>query len=207
MKQSDHYYNGSSTSTQTSSKRKRNVLSIETKLKIIEDLKKVATAVSLSEKYGVPRTTINDLKKDSSKIEVYASRMEALDGRTKKRKTIKSATNESVDTAVWLWFVQKRSEGVPLSGPMVCEKAILFNEKMNGNPEFKASSGWLKNFKNRHGIRELLVEGEKMSSATVDNCQPTVDNFMAKFLKLITDNNLTREQVYNADETGLNYRV
>lgn len=135
-----------STSKQTSSKRKRNVLSIETKLKIIEELKKGASAVSLSVKYDVPRTTINDLKKDSSKIEEFASRMETLDGQPKKRKTMKSATNGTVDTAVWLWFVQKRSEGVPLSGPMVCEKAILFNEKMNGNPEFKASSGWFKKF-------------------------------------------------------------
>ena len=29
---------------------------------------------------------------------------------------------------------------------------------------FKASSGWLKNFKSRHGIRESDIEGEKLSS-------------------------------------------
>lgn len=51
-----------------SNKRKRNVVSIETKLEIIKELKKGATTVSLSTKYGMPRQTISDLKKKQMKL-------------------------------------------------------------------------------------------------------------------------------------------
>lgn len=88
-------------STSGSQKRKRNVLTFEKKLEIIAELKKGATAVALSAKFDVPRTTINDLKKNADEIEKYASHMESLDGRPKKRKTMKRATNESLDTALY----------------------------------------------------------------------------------------------------------
>lgn len=184
-------------------KRKRAVLTLEKKLEIIEALKKGATAVTLSVQFNVPRTTINDLKKKSTEIEQYASQMESLDGRTKQRKTMKGAANEALDTALYLWFIQKRSEGVPLSGPIVAEKALFFNTKLNGDPSFKASCGWLDNFKNRHGIRELNIEGEKMSAA----CMETVNAFKVKFQQMMDDNGFSRDQVYNADETGLNYKA
>lgn len=121
----------------------------------------------------------------------------------KKRKTMKMATNEKLDEAVYLWFVQKRCEGIPLSGPIIKEKAIQFNQKLEGDTDFKASGGWLYKFKNRHGIRELNIEGEKMSAASTE----TVEAFKAKFKQMVEDMGLTRDQVYNADETGLNYKA
>lgn len=184
-------------------KRKRDVLTIEKKLEIIDELQKGASAVALSVRYEVPRTTINDLKKNAEQIKAYASQMESLDGQSKNRKTMKKATNEDLDTAVYMWFVQKRSEGIPLSGPMVCEKAIFFNEKLGGGAQFKASTGWLKNFKQRHGIRELNIEGEKLSAASGE----AVDAFRIKFQKMLDEKSLTRDQVYNADETGLNFKA
>lgn len=184
-------------------KRKRNVLTFEKKLEIIREIKKGVSAVALSTQFGVPRTTINDLKKNADEIERFASQMESMDGRSKKRKTMKKAANEALDTALYLWFVQKRSEGVPLSGPIVAEKALQFNAKLNGDASFKASIGWVDNFKGRHGIRELNIEGEKMSAASVE----TVNAFRDKFKKMIDEMGLTREQIYNADETGLNYKA
>lgn len=78
-----------------------------------------------------------------------------------------------------------------------------FNTKLNGDASFKASVGWVDNFKGRHGIRELKIEGEKMSAAGVE----TVNAFKDKFQKMIDELCLTRDQVYNADETGLNYKA
>lgn len=127
----------------TSGKRKREVLTLERKLEIIGELRKGATAVSLSERFKVPRTTINDLKKNADEIEKFASEMESLEI-GKRRKTMKTATNEKLDEAVYLWFMQKRCEGIPLSGPIICEKAIQFNLLLGGSDEnFKASGGWL----------------------------------------------------------------
>jgi hypothetical protein len=46
----------------------------------------------------------------------------------------------------------------------LCEKAITFSEKLGGVNDFKASQGWLRNFKSQHGIRELEVAGKKLSA-------------------------------------------
>ncbi|KRZ72713.1 Jerky -like protein-like [Trichinella papuae] len=56
----------------------------------------------------------------------------------------------------------------------------------------KPSSGWLRNFKSRHGIRELKIHGEKLSA---DN--ESAENFTA------TKEGYDLDFVYNADETGL----
>lgn len=129
--------------------------------------------------------------------------MESYDGRPKQRKTMKRVANGALDVALYLWFTQKRREGIPLSGPIVAKKALFFNEKLNGDKKFHASNGWLDNFKNRHGIRQLNIEGEKMSAASAE----VVDAFKVKFRQIIEANGLTRDQVFNADETGLNFKA
>jgi hypothetical protein len=79
------------------------------------------------------------------------------------RKTMKLAENTKLDDAVYKWFLQKWSTGEPISGPLLCEKALLFSEKISGpSTTFQASTGWLKHFKSHHGIRELRIEGEKL---------------------------------------------
>lgn len=183
-------------------KRKRDVVTIETKLQIINELNKGASAVGLSNKYGIPRTTINDLKKNAKQIEKFASQMQCVRG-AKKRKVLSKATNETLDEAIYLWFIQRRSEGVPLSGPLISEKALYFNKQLNGDENFKASTGWLEKFKNRHGIRQLNMTGEKLSAASTGE----IDEFKKKFQNKMIESGLTRDQVYNADETGLFYKA
>ena len=41
----------------------------------------------------------------------------------KTAKVMKLGDNEQHDKAVYLWFKQKRMEGTPISGPILCEKA------------------------------------------------------------------------------------
>lgn len=43
------------------------------------------------------------------------------------------------------------------------QKALIIQEKLGGNTDFKATSGWLTNFKIHHGIRQL-IEGKCLSS-------------------------------------------
>lgn len=151
----------------------------------------------------MPRTTINDIKSNAAELEKLLTRVERGDSFVKHRKTLKSATNVALDEAVFLRVLQKRNEGVPITGPILCEKALMFNEKLNGDTGFKASEGWLYKFKQRHGIRQLNIEGEKLSAASAE----IVSNFKKKFDELMRENVYTRDQVYNADETGLNYKA
>ena len=74
------------------------------------------------------------------------------------------------------WFIQQRSTGAPISGPLLQEKAKHFSTQLNTETvdrEFKASTGWLEKFKTRHGIRNLSIQGEKLSAA-----EETVEPFL-----------------------------
>lgn len=58
-----------------------------------------------------------------------------------RQKVIKNPKNIELDEAVYVLFLEKQVLGVPQSGPLICEKDIDFNTKLNGDKEFKASSG------------------------------------------------------------------
>lgn len=185
-----------------SEKRKRVVLGLNQKLEIIKRLKKGETASSIALDYGVGRTTVNDIKRDADKIENHVSQMQSTDGDVKTRKTMKSAKYEQLDNAMYQWFIQARSQGIPLSGPIIMAKAVVMNKKLNGDPNFKASVGWLDKFKFRHGIRQLDISGEKLSADST-----CIADFQETLQSKIAELNLVREQVYNCDETGLNWKA
>ncbi|GFW79675.1 jerky-like protein [Trichonephila clavipes] len=80
-----------------------------------------------------------------------------------KKEIHREANHVVLDRALYLWFSQRKSEVYPISGPLLCEKALELNEKLGGSADFKASTGWLKNFNSRHGIRRLQIESESLS--------------------------------------------
>ena len=105
-----------------------------------------------------------------------------------------------VDIATYTWFVDQRLQGTPISGPIICAKALKFYDLLYpqlpvGKVPFKASEGWLCRFKDRHGIHCLNVQGEKLSADT------SVISWYVKSLKgKIEERQLCPEQIYNADE-------
>ena len=68
--------------------------------------------------------------------------------------------------------------------------------------DVKLSEGFIHKFKKRHGIRSLRCLGEK-GSADKNSVEP----FIRNFLEMMLAENLTRDQIYNADETGLYWRA
>ncbi|KAG5888217.1 hypothetical protein JTB14_035568 [Gonioctena quinquepunctata] len=179
------------------SKRKRVVLSLADKLKIIEQLDKGVTGKKLSEIYGVGKATISDIKNSKSTLLNFVSVLENEDG-SSSRKTMKTATNKNLEDAVFKWFCSNVL-WKSISGPILCEKAKILAEKL-GYSSFKASNGWLRNFKFRHGVRELDLAGEKLSADSA-----AAENFIEKFKT--ASESYDPEFVYNADETGLVWKA
>ena len=62
-------------------------------------------------------------------------------GVNRKAKVMKLAANDKLDKALYIWFKQKRMEGVPISGSMLCEKAIQLNLLLDCKSTFVASEG------------------------------------------------------------------
>ncbi|GBM01686.1 Jerky -like [Araneus ventricosus] len=85
---------------------------------------------------------------------------------------------------------------------MTQQKVLNFNSKLGGSKEFRDSSGWLEKFKNRHGIRQLSIAGEKLSSDSEAG-----NSFIAELQELIVKEKLTADQICNCDETVLYRRA
>ena len=84
---------------------------------------------------------------------------------------------------------------------MLYEKAIEFSKSLNGSANFKASSGWLHHFKKRHGIPELEVQGDKLYLY-----HGAAQTFRLKFYNMVVKNSFSRDNMYNADETSINWK-
>lgn len=117
-----------------------------------------------------------------------------------KRKTMKKSSYEQLDKAMLEWFTQERALGNPISGP-ICASQVNFFSTFGLEGEFDASSGWLIWFKHRHGVREIGIQGEKLSGN-----EEAANEFVKDFEEFIIKENVTRDQIYNADESGLNWK-
>ena len=67
---------------------------------------------------------------------------------------------------------------------------------------FTASDGWLWRFGQRHGIRQLTLQGEKLSADWL-----AAENFIASFEDIIENGQYTLNQIFNCDETVLYYKL
>ena len=114
-------------------KRKRVVLSIKDKLDLLDQ--SVSYTV-ICEKYGVGKSTVRDIKQNREKIIDFEKNMVEMGVNRKTKKVMKLAANDKLDKAL---YKQKRMEGVPISGSMLCEKAIQLNLLLDGKSTFVAS--------------------------------------------------------------------
>jgi len=180
------------------------VLSLDTKLQIIADLQQGKSQRFTAEKFEVAKSTVCDIWKDRQKIQdcVSSSDSPVL---AKKRCIIRDPKYELVDSACWQWFCQQRSRGAPVTGVLLQEKARSFFVKFypDCDPDtFKGSTGWLRKFNLRHGIKNVALRGESLS-ADLSGIEP----FKEELKKVMESEGLSPQQVYNADETGLWWRL
>ncbi|CAL1283385.1 unnamed protein product [Larinioides sclopetarius] len=78
-------------------------------------------------------------------------------------------------------------------GLMLLEQAKLFHKQMCLSTSCDYSKGWLRNFKNHHGIRQLPMCGERGSAD---------HKFSDEFTEIVKGENLTPDEIYNANETS-----
>lgn len=101
----------------------------------------------ICEKYNLNPLVFSRWLKDSSKIKLCAS--ENYQGSLKK---LRCPTNTELDDMLYTWFLETRSSNVPISGPMIKQKAKEIAKELN-ILDFKASEGWLFGWKRRKAIK------------------------------------------------------
>lgn len=122
--------------------RKLKSLTIEKK---IEVLKKVASGIqkkTIAQEYKIPQSTLSTIIKNKTAILQFGAEIKDTGNfkRNRPRKT--------VNTALMKWFGSARKQNLPISGPVLQQKALNFAKNL-GEENFKASAGWLDKFKKR----------------------------------------------------------
>ncbi|KAH0817852.1 hypothetical protein GEV33_004939 [Tenebrio molitor] len=150
------------------SKRKRVVLNFQQKLEILRQLNEGKSGTILAKQYGIGTSTISDIKRNADSILQFVSNLEC-EKHISEKKTRKTAQNTDLDSRVYKWYVEEKKKGAVPSDSAVCSKALEVNQQLtNGSQNFKASLGWLRHFKNRHGLEEVKEPCEESpTSATV----------------------------------------
>ena len=176
----------------------RHALTLLEKVELIRDSEEKISYRVLAEKYKISVGSVsNIIKRKAEYIESY----EQNDSSTKKRSR-RNDSSERVDRLVYEWFVLQRSKNIPITGPLLQERARQIRQQLGGPgvDDFKASNGWLEKFRSRHNIKSRILCGE---AATVD-CT-TVDEWKKRLPSII--DNYDPNDVYNADESGLFFKA
>lgn len=113
-------------------KSKRTRLSFDQKVEVLQDFKNGISKDNLRVKYKISKTCLNEIIRNESDVV-----MMACDEEFKPKKAKLSAKNIQLEEALIQWFRQKRDMGQPITGPLLQEKALVLNEKLGLDPNFK----------------------------------------------------------------------
>nr|XP_022906094.1 jerky protein homolog-like [Onthophagus taurus] len=139
------------------------------------------------------------LKKIKEKINSYIASYVATPAR---RKALRKPEYPEMEDKLYKWFQLQREKHATFTTNFLREKALKIFTKCYKDKTFIASRGWISRFKNRRGIRQLKVVGEKLSSDS-----SAVQPFLRKFTKKMTELNVLPSQIYNADESALFWKL
>ncbi len=194
---SDSLYNKmSAPNTQTAS-RKRKAYSIRDKLETVDRIRRGDSQTRVAREVGIAESTIRGWLKDEDKLRAASAGMEEC-GQDRKRH--RGAADKDLDAAVMTWFTQSRAEGVPLSGPNIQGQAMKFHKMMKPDDDaFTGSNGWLRGFKDRHGISQVTIRGEQRSA---DDAAASA--YPATLKNILTEGQFQPTQVYNAEDICYN---
>lgn len=176
---------------------KRKALSIEEKLKILKayDNRGASGSLkSLANSLKLPPSTLQTIVKNRAKIKESATNSSAG------RKKMKSAKYENVETILREWITQARHANIPLSGPIILEKAAEIGRSLNIE-NFNPGTGWLDRFNKRHGIVYRQICGES-ESVNTDDADAWTNHFLPAKIKKYKP-----KDIYNADEFGLFFKL
>lgn len=123
--------------------RKLKSLTVSEKVKVIAAVKSgLKPKKDIAAEYGIPASTLSTIIKNEEDILVRASSGQ-LENKRKRE-----AEFPDIEECVLKWFKQCRNNNVSIGGPILKEKADHFAKSL-GHKDFRASNGWLENFKKR----------------------------------------------------------
>ena len=182
-------------SEKKSLKRKITTKSLEEKYKALKDIESGIAEKKVATKYKIPLNTLFTWVKSKEKISAALE-----NGKSPKTMKRKGAGFDTLDKAIYKWFINAREQNVPVSGALLKEKAIRFARELQIE-DFTGSDGWLDRWKTRHRVTFKMIAGEAKS------CTPQMTSSWDETTLPTIISNYRLEDIYNADEFGLFYQA
>ena len=182
-------------SEKKSLKRKITTKSLEEKYKALKDIESGIAEKKVATKYKIPLNTLFTWVKSKEKISAALE-----NGKSPKTMKRKGAGLDTLDKAIYKWFINAREQNVPVSGTLLKKKAIRFARELQIE-DFMGSDGWLDRWKTRHRVAFKMIAGEAKS------CTPQMTSSWDETTLPTIISNYRLEDIYNADEFGLFYQA
>ena len=109
----------------TDKKQKISSKTLKEKYKAIKKIESGCPNKNVAADYDIPPNTLSTWLKSKDEI------VKAFEGgASSKMQRLKPCGNENLDQALYIWFVQMRQQGVPVSGPVLGENGMLKRWKL-----------------------------------------------------------------------------
>lgn len=174
--------------------KKRKVFTVEEKAHIVWRLENGDTNVNIAKEFHVSHSTISTIWKNRAKVK------DLFEKNSLKLKRSRPCQHNVIDLALLNWFKQQRTNNIPISGPILLEKA---NElaTLSGEEQFEINSSWIQRFRARHNIVFGKISGE------ANDAPKEVSEEWLKHTWPALSENYQASDIFNADETGLFYNM
>ena len=185
------------------SAKKRQVISMETKVMIIKKLDSGEKMVNVARTFNINRFTVGTIYKNKDRI------MEYVKSAVPMQSTIISKNRgkliEETEKLLSHWMEYQWQWRVRLSLTLIQEKAKSLFEDLKAKAgesaeeeAFAASHGWFQRFKKRANLSHVSVSGEAASVDEVD-----AEKFPINLKEFIDAGDYAPQQIFNVNETGL----
>ena len=111
-------------------KRKHTSYTFQQKLEIVSRIRNGETQAKVSREQGIPESTLRGWLKDEGKIRDFTDELDQPEGMARKR--ARTAQDPVVDRALYSWFVEKRADGTPISGPILQSQVTQMAQTLHG---------------------------------------------------------------------------
>ncbi|KAG7163361.1 Tigger transposable element-derived protein 1-like 102, partial [Homarus americanus] len=178
--------------------------------KVVEYFEKGMKTSEVRRLTGTPESTIRTLKQKKETIKQqmdtgkkYFGTHERMSADTSEYRKIIAITEAYLSK----WLARRVKEDASVSWPELREQArviysaVCKKKNISSPPSFKASVGWLANFKKRCQVKLAKYHGE-IAFADISGA----DSFPASAKQIVEDGGYSYEQMYNCDETGFYWK-
>ena len=185
-------------------RRIRSAISVNIKKEICEymtantNTSQANVALFFNTKYpelNIDRTAVNKIWKDREKWLAVLPNLQTSN--TFRQRSVRFP---ELDKAMQIWTSQAVAAGVPLTDMILQQKGLEFAKELGVESQLKCANGWVYRFKQRNGLQKVNFSGEANSAPleTLPEERTRLRSLLARYNK---------EDIYNADETGLFFRM